>query len=743
MKDAAPGQGQQNGGDPPGLNGASFVPTDVDSSRLTLDKVPDILGWTDQEYTAVCHRPVGGTFSSSVVKSVDAITQVKSLPDTVCSWFSVNPTAGPARVCAGRGNERQVTRWAALYLDLDVKEGAFPDLDKAAEFVSVVSEMVGTRPSLIIFSGHGLQPVWPIEDGELDDDVKWSRAYRLSRRFGRMAARAAASHSGAALDNVSDLTRVLRLPGTTNWKDPEHPAEAFAVLDVGGPLTVDGIEEFLDEWAATEIASDHPAFEQILSFPENWEFGEADCRYVIGMVGSWDQESDRPTAGRHQCAMSRCVRLAAAHRLGCITEDGLNAALEHLEKALARWCQEVGEARPLHHDEIGSAFRWAQAKMSTFTSLRAQSELGNHKHGSAPPEDLGAKVTGDGQRPRHLRERLLGLSELRNLPPAEPLIEGLLYRNTLAQLSGAPGCYKSFAAIAMSCALAAGKPFGDFPVPCAGTVLYVAAEGANGLATRVLAWCETWGVDVALVQERLRFLNLPLALGDEAVVAEAVDLVVEMRADLVILDTRARCTIGLEENSATQQGLAIDAADRIRAAADCTVLGIHHSSRTGTAGRGSNAWDGAVWSDLRMEGGGLQATINCQKHKDVPAGCSHHFALIEHTVSYELMPEAFGPRRSTLVISNAASGLPPLRVNSQRVVSEIIWNSAPPEGLTASELVDMAAPLRVGKSSVYRLFDFDRAISMMSGLRPAVCGCSGIVSGGLSSRGFGIHMRRV
>jgi hypothetical protein len=278
----------------------------------------------------------------------------------------------------------------------------------------------------------------------------------------------------------------------------------------------------------------------------------------------------------------------------------------------------------------------------------------------------------------------------------------LLYRNTLAQLSGAPGSYKSFAAIAMSCDLAAGKPFGDFPVPCAGTVLYVAAEGANGLATRVLAWCETWGIDVALVEERLRFLNSPLALGDEAVVAEAVDLVAEMCADLVILDTRARCTSGLEENSATQQGLAIDAADRIRAAADCTVLGIHHSSRTGTAGRGSNAWDGAVWSDLRMEGGGLQATINCQKHKDVPAGCSHHFALIEHTVSYELMPEVFGHRRSTLVISNAASGLPALRVNSQRVVSEIIWNSAPPEGLTASELVDMAAPLRVGKSSVYQ-----------------------------------------
>jgi uncharacterized protein (DUF779 family) len=35
------------------------------------------------------------------------------------------------------------------------------------------------------------------------------------------------------------------------------------------------------------------------------------------------------------------------------------------------------------------------------------------------------------------------------------------------------------------------------------------------------------------------------------------------------------------------------------------------------------------------------------------------------------------------------------------------------------------------------LFDFDRAISMKSGLRPAVFGCSGIVSGGPSSLGFG------
>ncbi|WP_068220185.1 AAA family ATPase [Mycobacterium sp. E3339] len=311
-------------------------------------------------------------------------------------------------------------------------------------------------------------------------------------------------------------------------------------------------------------------------------------------------------------------------------------------------------------------------------------------------------MTGQQQGPRHLRDRLLRLPDLQNLPPVQPLIEGLLYRNTLAQLAGPPGCYKSFAAIAMSCALAAGKSFGDFAVPRAGTVIYVAAEGASGLVKRVLAWCEVWGVDVALVEEQLFFVDMPLQLGDEDQVAQAVEVVTERCADLLVLDTRARCTVGLDENSATQQGLAIDAADSIRAAAGCTVFGVHHSSRTGTAGRGSNAWDGAVWSDLRMEGGGLQATVHCEKHKDVPAGCDHHFALVPHTVSPELMPDTFPLCRSTLVISNASTGLQMLRAKSQCTVLDIIWNSAPPEGFTPSQVIGLAAPLEVGKSSVYQ-----------------------------------------
>lgn len=50
----------------------------------------------------------------------------------------------------------------------------------------------------------------------------------------------------------------------------------------------------------------------------------------------------------------------------------------------------------------------------------------------------------------HLRDRVLSLEQLRNLPPVEALVEGLIYRDTLVQLSGPPGCFKSFLAVAVA-----------------------------------------------------------------------------------------------------------------------------------------------------------------------------------------------------------------------------------------------------------------------------------------------------
>jgi len=301
-----------------------------------------------------------------------------------------------------------------------------------------------------------------------------------------------------------------------------------------------------------------------------------------------------------------------------------------------------------------------------------------------------------------LVRRLLSLSDLATLPPVVPLVDGLLYRGTLAQLAGPPGSYKSFLALALACAVAIGKPWEGYRIPRAGVVVYVAAEGATGLRARILAWCEANGVDPADLDGRLFILPCAIQLGNRLDISEALELVRHVGADLLVLDTRARCTIGLEENSATEQGKAIAAAEQIQQAVQCAVLGVHHTSRTGNAGRGSNAWDGAVWSDLRLTGENLTATVHVAKHKDVAAGTAHHFRLMPRTVSEVLMPGCSVEQRNTLVIvqndgwTNLADS-----AQSIKVVLDVIRTSDGLEGLTRPEVVHLAEAHSVSRSSTY------------------------------------------
>ena len=307
----------------------------------------------------------------------------------------------------------------------------------------------------------------------------------------------------------------------------------------------------------------------------------------------------------------------------------------------------------------------------------------------------------------HLKDRLLTLSQLRTLPPAAPLIEKLLYRDTLAQLSAGPGQLKSFLALTMCCCLATGQWFGDFAVAQRVPVVYCAAEGASGVHARILGWCEAWGIDPAELEDWLTVLPLPIQLGDSAIdVADAIEIVTERRPGLLALDTRARCTLQLEENSASEQGTAIEAAETIRRAAATTVLAVHHTPRVGNAGRGSNAWDGAVWSDLRVSRDDLAAKIHCEKHKDAPDGCDHWFDFTRHTVSEELMPGVREEERSTLVMSRSVSDQDQrVRIRETLTKSSVektyhnVSTTAPPNGLTATEV---EKDTELSRATVYR-----------------------------------------
>jgi hypothetical protein len=256
-----------------------------------------------------------------------------------------------------------------------------------------------------------------------------------------------------------------------------------------------------------------------------------------------------------------------------------------------------------------------------------------------PPLDLGEAVQGP-------HPPIVRLSELLQLVPAEPLVGRLLFRDSLIQLAGPAGSFKSFVAVGLACALASGKPWGQHPVRERGRVLYVAAEGGKGVGLRVAGWCHQYGLDPAELQDWFYTIPEPIQLGDPAHVEYLLEKVGELEPDMVVFDTRARSTVGLEENSATDQGVAIESAERVRRAAECAVLVVHHTGKSGNQ-RGTTAWPGAVWSELTLERSGLAldatgkplgATVTVEKHKDAEIPGPASFDLVPVELPQEWLP---------------------------------------------------------------------------------------------------------
>ena len=311
-----------------------------------------------------------------------------------------------------------------------------------------------------------------------------------------------------------------------------------------------------------------------------------------------------------------------------------------------------------------------------------------------PNQNLPAEQKAEEEGPQPPKLKMLGLAQLRDLKPAAPVIDGLLYQNTLVQLAGNPGSFKSFITIGMACAIASGLPGWEghrIPTSQRGKgVLYIAAEGVQGIWLRAVAWCELAGVPVEEIAKRFFVIDGAAQMDEWDDTTEVIERVHDVDATLVVWDTRARCTVGLEENSATEQGKAIRAADRIRSETGATQLFVHHTTKSGIGGgRGSNAWDGAVWSDLRLKKEGMTAIIQCEKHKDVPAGCEHRYDMKLVTVSPDALPGADEKQRTTLVAIQAddqalAAGGSVLTAAEEKI-DDLILEVGGQQGLSRSE----------------------------------------------------------
>lgn len=189
--------------------------------------------------------------------------------------------------------------------------------------------------------------------------------------------------------------------------------------------------------------------------------------------------------------------------------------------------------------------------------------------------------------------QLLDVEQLRALAPPRPLINGVLDLDTTAWLIGESGSYKSFVSLDLAAHVGLGRPWRGREVH-QGEVVYVVAEGARGMRLRVDAWEREHGT-----LKGVRFLPMPVqANGPSWPVL--VEVCRRVAPALVIVDTQARVTIGLDENSNSDMSLYAERVDEIKRATGACVLTVHHLGRNGTNARGASAIDGAQDAELRV-----------------------------------------------------------------------------------------------------------------------------------------------
>ena len=349
------------------------------SDTLGFAGLLEVLGFTDTDFVAIGHYVGDGEFSTAVRLRDEAPGYAASLPDEANAFFSVNAVAGPARERAGRGTADQITRLRDLPVDLDFKAGACPDLKTAMAIIFDLSVVLGTRPSVLVDSGHGVHAHWVIDDGQITD-VGTARA--LVKRWGRLVKYVAKEQHGVHVDSVFDLSRMMRIPDSYNNKqlNGEAPQLVTARLDSGGPLTMAEVSERLDEAGIVERVEDRAVSGAEVSPPDTWECADRTCTYVAKMINRWVTDRPPPGGARNPYVYNRHIRLFCALRNGCVSADDFQRAQQILDDVLTELVTTTEPRRNVRLYEFHELRKYGIVRTASKTDDEVHAELGCHNH---------------------------------------------------------------------------------------------------------------------------------------------------------------------------------------------------------------------------------------------------------------------------------------------------------------------------------------------------------------------------
>lgn len=252
--------------------------------------------------------------------------------------------------------------------------------------------------------------------------------------------------------------------------------------------------------------------------------------------------------------------------------------------------------------KVDNAYRYGQNGSGAYAGGKDTFAAFGREH----PQDSATASGSGASNPKETRSAFHFADEAEQNEEREPtwLIPDLIPDEATVVLVGATGSFKSFLAQDIALATAAGLPtFGQIPVRT-GPVFYAAHEGRPAVKKqRRLAWKQARGVTASIPDFYVG--RAPMIAQPEQVeefVQEIAKRAGERRPALIVIDTLAKCMVGLNEDKASDASLFVQFCDNLRDTFRCAILVLHHTGKDADkGGRGSSAYQAGFDTTLQIE----------------------------------------------------------------------------------------------------------------------------------------------
>ena len=216
-----------------------------------------------------------------------------------------------------------------------------------------------------------------------------------------------------------------------------------------------------------------------------------------------------------------------------------------------------------------------------------------------------------------------------DLPRPRYLVPKLILEGSLVAIYGQKGQGKTHYTLALALELARGGEWNGYKLK-ARPVYYLVGEGSSAVVERLEAWEQFHGEELPDNFETGHLQPAPQLTDEEQI--EAFIKLLKRRewkeGALIILDTFQTATIGLDEISGKDMGIAIESLKAIAREAGATIAIVHHAGKQLDRGqRGHSSLGASVETEIEIRQDNKAVVAKVAKMRTAPDGHEHTYRL--------------------------------------------------------------------------------------------------------------------